>query len=103
MKIEISGLPGGLPPGTYDAEPVRVEDQDSEPVLYLRLREAPTLWDDSGPTSQGKILTAILQGHEGEAGRMLASWSSADLATLTEAAEMLAMIARMARRNREFR
>lgn len=42
MKIEVDGFPGGIPPGTYDVEPVEVvQHEDAEPVLKLRFTNVP--------------------------------------------------------------
>lgn len=39
MKIEIEGLPHGLPTGTYEVEPVNVEyAKTGEPVMKLRFK-----------------------------------------------------------------
>ena len=43
------------------------------------------LWDDVGPASQGKIVTAILQDRDQEARQMLRRWTSADRRTLQRA------------------
>ena len=55
-----------------------------------------TRWDDVGPISQGKILTAILQDHEDEAARMLSGWSVIDLDALEYAAGKLSLLCRQA-------
>lgn len=54
------------------------------------------LWDDDGPVSQGKILTAVLQDKPSTARDMLKSWSHADLLTLAAASERLARMAKVA-------
>lgn len=54
------------------------------------------LWDDDGPISQGKILTAILQDRGGEARDMLRGWSRADLLQLAAAAQRLERMAKVA-------
>jgi hypothetical protein len=54
------------------------------------------LWDDDGPKSQGKIITAVLQDRGGDARDMLKGWSHADLLTLAAAAERLARMAKVA-------
>ena len=50
-------------------------------------------WDDDGPVSQGKVLTAVLQGREDDAAAMLAGWSLADLQALATAAGRLGVLA----------
>lgn len=55
-----------------------------------------TLWDDRGPRSQGKILTAILQNNPGEARDLMHGWTAADLRTLAAACERVARMAKVA-------
>jgi hypothetical protein len=50
------------------------------------------LWADIGPISQGKILTAILQGRRADAELMLRGWSTNDLITLAKAADTLKLL-----------
>ena len=52
------------------------------------------LWDDTGRISQGKILTAILQGRLADAREMLHGWSDGDLVTLDSAAQKLSFCVR---------
>lgn len=60
------------------------------------MNEAPSasLWLDIGPFSQGKIITAVLLGRDGEAARLLRQWSAEDLFALGRAAERLGMLVR---------
>jgi hypothetical protein len=59
-----------------------------------------SLWDDQGPISQGKILTAILQDREGDARFWLRRWSLDDLNTLERAADRLSLLCREVRARR---
>lgn len=43
-------------------------------------------WNDNGPVSQGKIITALLQGKDDEANKMLKGWTEQDLYKLSRAA-----------------
>lgn len=53
-----------------------------------------TLWEDQGPVSQGKILTALLQDDLPRARRLIHAWSAGDVRTLELAAENLMHLAR---------
>jgi len=55
------------------------------------------LWDDIGPISQGKILTAMMQDRESEAREMMCGWTGKDLDHLARAADRLAQLARYMR------
>lgn len=52
------------------------------------------LWLDQGEASQGKIITAMLQGDQSKARFLLRRWSSDDLTALDRAAEALSLIIR---------
>jgi hypothetical protein len=52
----------------------------------------PQRWEDFGPTSQGKIITAILQHRPDDATAILRHWTVGDLVTLATAAETLKTI-----------
>jgi hypothetical protein len=58
------------------------------------------LWDDNGPISQGKILTAIMQDRRDDARQMMRGWTTRDLRTLAARADELARMARFAARGR---
>ncbi len=50
------------------------------------------MWNDTGPISQGKILTDILQNRKGDAKTKLHGWTVADLRTLRSAIEELHLL-----------
>jgi hypothetical protein len=51
--------------------------------------ERGPLWTDNGPASQGKIITAILQGRRSDAEQFLHRWAVNDLVMLARAADIL--------------
>lgn len=59
-----------------------------------------SLWLDIGPASQGKIITAVLLGRDGEVKRLLRQWSYDDLTALDRASERLSLMIRQEKARR---
>lgn len=53
------------------------------------------MWEDIGPASQGKIITAVLQDDPAHARDLLQRWSLADLRTLGQALRQLGLLVHM--------